>query len=433
MTNPAFCSMLAIAIDAARQIFESAATTCPTCREGRVTHLDFTSDADALISGCRNCGLVFMNPMPTAEQVAARYAPGGNWSRKVDQRKVNAAERRALKDKLHEHDPLKPWMLPHANLLYQAGARHVLDIGCEQGKMLDRLQRRGWTTYGVDPNTHDSITRHQMLSELPKEPCFDLVIMQHVLEHLSDPLTVLRDVRKAIRDDGHLFVGTPSLDGLAAHGMKHYCINQSHVTGYTARSLRHLLYLAGFSLARKMPNRQHRMSFIYRPSRPSRGYLWPLRDAQLAFGQLAYSQQGWRGWIPLERRLNIALSWLPIRQRADRSAARPGLRDASERAAAQYAAKEAQRVAKEAQRDTKEAQREAQRVAKEAQRGAARAAEDARRTAEALRRAEKDQKRAAVAAKQAEKKARRAAAEAPVAAGRSSDERPAQWKRGRNP
>jgi SAM-dependent methyltransferase len=276
----------------------AALTACPTCGAGRISDLDATVEGKAKVSGCKSCGLVFINPMPTDEELAAHYAPGGAWSRKRERGKGGQEERRRMKAARRTPDSPKPWIPDAANELYQQGARHVLDVGCEDGSILDKLQDRGWVTTGVDPNTRDTITRHRMLGAIPDEPGFDLIIMQHVLEHLRDPVAVLKQARRALNEDGRLFVGVPTLDGLASHRKKNYCINRQHVTAYTARSLRNLLGLAGFAIERRMrANAPYRMSFICRPMAGSSRVRWPLRDAQIAFRELAYQERGWRGLL----------------------------------------------------------------------------------------------------------------------------------------
>jgi SAM-dependent methyltransferase len=69
----------------------------------------------------------------------------------------------------------------------------------------------------------EGVDHISLLSELGDlEP--DLVILAHVLEHLPDPLRPLRDIRRAIADDGIIYVEVP-LDRFRVsrfHGSIHY-------------------------------------------------------------------------------------------------------------------------------------------------------------------------------------------------------------------
>lgn len=244
---------------------------CPTCHSRRVTALSKTKHG-TLISGCKRCGLVFVNPPPSKEENEARYRPGGEWEQRYANRPA---------DEVRSADKA---VLNIAAQLYSSGPcfRRALDFGCGQGEILDALNDAGWITTGIDPYTKGTITRHRMLDEMPSRPEFDFIIMKHVIEHLIDPLAILKQARACLRDDGYLFIGTPTLDGLREHGKKNYCINTTHhITAYTAQSLSNLLAMAGFETVLDMPRKvPSRMSFLAKTAKPKRRW-WPLRDARM--------------------------------------------------------------------------------------------------------------------------------------------------------
>lgn len=249
-------------------------TKCPTCQSRRVVVLDVIKKQETvtLISGCKFCGLVFVNPPPTPEETAAYYRPGGAWEKKLRDRLV-----RIKAPSPTDHRTVT--LYTEADRLYAMGKRRVLDFGCGAGVNLDSLKQRGWQTTGIDPAQQTN--RHRMLDQIPDKPEFDFVIMKHVLEHLIDPLSTLRQARQCLTNDGRIYVGTPTLDGLREHGQKTYCINpRQHITAYTRRSLRNLLGMAGFVIEMEMPTvKQQRMAFMAVTSKPTRQW-WPLRDAR---------------------------------------------------------------------------------------------------------------------------------------------------------
>jgi SAM-dependent methyltransferase len=268
---------------------------CPSCSGDRIAHLDSTAEGDALISGCRSCGLVFRNPMPAAAEIVAWYEPGGGWDRK----RARRAERQTPEYLVAKQGPSRPpWIKTEARALHEHGARTVLHYGCGEGGLLDALRESGWDTFGIDPNVRE-LADHELITTLPATACFDLIIMKHVIEHLPNPLTVFRQARRALSNGGHLFVACPTLDGLRQHGRKQYVVNRQHVTAYTARSLRHMLAVAGFRPVRRMPSRDDRMAFIFQAARPSRGLFWPLRSADLEFLRMRLQASRPRGWMVL--------------------------------------------------------------------------------------------------------------------------------------
>jgi 2-polyprenyl-3-methyl-5-hydroxy-6-metoxy-1,4-benzoquinol methylase len=97
----------------------------------------------------------------------------------------------------------------------QPGAR-ILEIGCGEGLLLGELAHRGFRVTGVEPSTTASeIARQNGLQVLTgyfpqiKPPgLFDTVIMSHVLEHLPQPLEILRAVQSIAPAGRVLFVQT---------------------------------------------------------------------------------------------------------------------------------------------------------------------------------------------------------------------------------
>ena len=101
-------------------------------------------------------------------------------------------------------------------------AMRVLDIGCGNGAWLDMARDAGWQASGVEP---DSVARDQArgrgfdvretIGDWMAEPdSFDFVTMSHVIEHVHDPLALLRDSLELLSPGGGLYIDTPNIDAL---------------------------------------------------------------------------------------------------------------------------------------------------------------------------------------------------------------------------
>ncbi len=97
----------------------------------------------------------------------------------------------------------------------------ILDVGCGSGALLRRMKRFGFEDLeGVDPFTENVINedglriRRCELSEVDQK--YDVVIMNHVLEHLRDPVAALTMAKDRLSAKGHLLVRIP-LAGSYAH------------------------------------------------------------------------------------------------------------------------------------------------------------------------------------------------------------------------
>jgi len=91
----------------------------------------------------------------------------------------------------------------------------ILDVGCGNGGFLNALRDVGFRRlHGVDPFLPDSqppsgITLHRCKLEDLDETSFDLILLTHSLEHMSDQVGVLKAVRKRLHPGGICQIETP--------------------------------------------------------------------------------------------------------------------------------------------------------------------------------------------------------------------------------
>jgi SAM-dependent methyltransferase len=166
------------------------------------------------VSICTNCGLVFLNPRWTKPDYDYFYASEYDQFYRFDEQAAGAKEQRKARvvwQRLQEH----------------AGGkfREALDIGCGLGWCLDylRAQAPGLAIAGIEPS--DYCGEHfvkQIGGELLARDVdadwqsanlgrFDLIIFRHVLEHLLDPIEVLKKVHQALAPHGIVYIAVPDM------------------------------------------------------------------------------------------------------------------------------------------------------------------------------------------------------------------------------
>jgi hypothetical protein len=194
---------------------------CPSCGSSRLYELDLLTlqrpingCRTGFVSGCDGCGLVFSNPQPTAEELRRFYSPTGEWgARRVGVSKTPDVPRRATRGRSWSKafGPIRDFVTTP-----RPGAT-ALDFGCGDGALLDALQESGWDTSGIETAVDCAFPRHHRLDAVPGAPVFDLIVANHVLEHVTDPLGLLRQFARAGRVGGYLFIGVPRFDTLPIH------------------------------------------------------------------------------------------------------------------------------------------------------------------------------------------------------------------------
>lgn len=210
---------------------------------------EVTQSPSLALVGCRRCGLVFSYPQPTAAELEAYYGEPDGWESRM-QTSDGAEERTSAQKLAEKHQRYSrelELLSPH--LPGRDSARRTLDFGCGIGAWLDVLQDNGWETWGIEPGPQQrelAGRRHRMLDGPPSEPTFDLVVINHVLEHLRDPLAIMRSLATATLPGGRVFVSVPDLGRLGQHGKWSYVKSERHICSYTASSMQALLGLAGF-------------------------------------------------------------------------------------------------------------------------------------------------------------------------------------------
>jgi len=156
----------------------------------------------------------------------------------------------------------------------------LLDVGAAQGTLLEEALRMGFDAEGVDhceSNVQDACAkglrvRCATAEELDEREAFDVITMIDIIEHVPDPLRLLRTVHRALKPGGELVVHTPNHRGavvmlsklLHTVGIRYptrEIFGRNHVCFFDDRSLPLALQTTGFEvrLQRRFP---------YDPSRP---------------------------------------------------------------------------------------------------------------------------------------------------------------------
>jgi len=205
---------------------------------------------------CQECGLLYLNPRPEGQELAAYYpeeyydylasTTDHAASTAVIGRDFHQRVRLALLQRFYGYPKqvesgksvgsgrlgvvttvcarVERWRLRasgrEAALIPFVGGGQLLDVGCGTGKDLLRLQEAGWKVTGVEISPYaaalararlgcEVVTGH--FDEAPLEGRrFDVVRVSHVLEHLPSPRKSLEKMHRLLGSGGLLWIEVPN-------------------------------------------------------------------------------------------------------------------------------------------------------------------------------------------------------------------------------
>ncbi|MGA9347700.1 MAG: class I SAM-dependent methyltransferase [Anaerolineae bacterium] len=218
--------------------------------QDRLHHLDGTFH----LVRCRQCGLMYLTPRPTMEEMA-RYYPSDYhpYSTLDDHPSV-------LVRLDHRYGVSKRCRAVIARSDVKEG--RVLDIGCSTGSFLNAMRQRGnWEPYGVEINAEAANYARERLglnvfagtltdAHYP-DSFFDIITLWNVLEHLHQPRATLIEIARIIRPGGLLTISLPNPDCIEASFFERYWAGLDaprHLYIFSRRTLEKMLALTGFEV-----------------------------------------------------------------------------------------------------------------------------------------------------------------------------------------
>lgn len=155
-------------------------------------------------AGCKSCAMMIYLPRPSATDLQAKYEALAQYGDNIPSSGEDPKRTRLRSQRLFD------LIVPRLDRPIK-GAR-ILDFGGGDGRLLGRFVEAGAVCDLIDycdgavPGV-----RHvgRTADSLPDEPVYDGAICSHVVEHLADPLPILRKVVAALRKDGIIYVEVP--------------------------------------------------------------------------------------------------------------------------------------------------------------------------------------------------------------------------------
>jgi len=222
---------------------------CHVCRSARFYYL--FSILDHRVVRCDDCGLVFLNPQPSDEELGRIYSADyflGSESEAGRQAVSNLKQATAR------------FYLSEIQRYYGGKKGRLLEVGCGDGDFLVSAEAAGWQVTGIEYSEAACEKARQRLkngtvrsgelpaAKLPAEQ-FDLCVLSDVIEHVRSPLDFLKEIHRVLKPGGALFIATPASDSWSARLMRQKWMEfkPEHLTYFDRQNLQTALFNSGFS------------------------------------------------------------------------------------------------------------------------------------------------------------------------------------------
>lgn len=190
---------------------------------------------------CQACGLGFVNPRPSTDEMQ-RYYPPDFYQYFDDERDFHERRYRA------EAEFVK-------SVVGEGGKNALLDIGCANGDFPRLMRERGWEVEGVEVSAtskpiSDFKVYRQSFTEIPVEdPRYDAVTAWAVLEHVHDPMAYFRKAAEVLKTGGALVFLVTNFKSASSRHLFREDVPR-HLYFFTEETVKEYLALNGFELVR---------------------------------------------------------------------------------------------------------------------------------------------------------------------------------------
>lgn len=219
-------------------------SNCLACIHGEIRFLhsfgdfpnlnkpDFASNKTLDVYGCENCGVVQIPERFTRDELfPLDYA---------FRSKITESLRQNFKD-----------LVELIQKLISPGAK-ILEIGCNDGYLLELLDSLGFDVCGVEPtdaykdsNLIDKIF-HGFFEDLDFNHKFDMVILTNTFAHLDSPIVALKKIEKLLNPNGLILIEVLNLECMLKRN-EFDKFTTEHGFFFTSETLQNFMGINGFT------------------------------------------------------------------------------------------------------------------------------------------------------------------------------------------
>jgi 2-polyprenyl-3-methyl-5-hydroxy-6-metoxy-1,4-benzoquinol methylase len=158
---------------------------------------------------CLNCGFIFTNPRLDKSDINTKYQV-------LKELGLDSARHQQNPPKKVDQRSLRVYQLFQSTLAKdnRGSKLDILDYGGAEGFLLNRFCDEGHDGYLVDFMKYakaDPRIKYlgKELSDIPHEKKFDFILLLHTLEHVVDPVGLIKQLKDHLKSNGKLYIEVP--------------------------------------------------------------------------------------------------------------------------------------------------------------------------------------------------------------------------------
>lgn len=236
--------------------------SCPLCDSEKLDVVFectdfFLSKEKFNIVKCNTCFVLFTNPQPQKDAIKGyykteKYISHSNTDKGLTSKVYKTVRKLAIKRK-------------YGIIKTYKNRGSIIDIGCGTGHLLNHFRKKGWKTFGIEPDpsarefaksNFNIVVEEENELENCKENSFDVVSMWHVLEHVHKPIERMDLIYKILKNDGIAVIALPNFE---AYDAKYYKIFWAawdvprHLYHFNKEAFCKIANNSGFNVFKLMP------------------------------------------------------------------------------------------------------------------------------------------------------------------------------------
>jgi 2-polyprenyl-3-methyl-5-hydroxy-6-metoxy-1,4-benzoquinol methylase len=194
---------------------------------------------------CNKCGHYYLNPIVSEEMISTYYSKINSKYYEINDIPIDNRQSESKK------------LINRIKSVLPTG--RVLEIGCGYGNLLKNFSENGYEVNGIEPSPFASSYAIEKLNlnvingflndTTYEENTFDIIVSFDVFEHLSSTIEMMKIIKKILKKEGLLIIGTGNIDSWYARFMGRnwwYFSSWEHISFFTPESSNYLIHSNGF-------------------------------------------------------------------------------------------------------------------------------------------------------------------------------------------